>query len=585
MPSVFSHEWDTPAFKGKTSFSTGLYINGQFVDGSSKSEIEVLNPKNDVDIAVGAAQKAFDTVWGLNVSGAQRGELLNKLAALMEEHKSELAALEALDNGKTFGWAHGTDVTFGISVVKYYAGWADKIHGQTIETDEKKLTYTRHEPIGVVVSTITSLYSLLDNPHPMSTGANSAMELPSPPAHMEDRACTRRREHHRPQVLGTHPPHRDPHGPPHPRSRLPPGVVNILTGYGNTVGQAISTHMRIDKVAFTGSTLVGRKVMEAAAKSNLKQVTLELGGKSPNIIFNDADLEQAVNWSAHGIFWNHGQACCAGSRIFVQAGIYDEFLKRFTARAQAIKLGDPFNPETNQGPQVSQIQYDRIMNYIESGKQAGAKVHLGGDRFGTEGYFINPTIFTDTTPDMKIVQEEIFGPVGVVIKSEDEEDVLRQANDTMYGLAAAVFSQNLNRALQTAHKLKAGTAWVNCVNHVHPNVPFGGYKQSGIGRELGEYALHQYVFLLFYFSSLFLEARNPPAQIGLPSEEKLLLAPIVLVHLFPLLDKVLLLPLEMLDPLGLFNPPLMLFVLPTLNLAYVALLFEGPAPTDLITSD
>jgi len=250
--------------------------------------------------------------------------------------------------------------------------------------------------------------------------------------------------------------------------------------------------MKIEKVAFTGSTLVGRKIMEAAAKSNLKDVTLELGGKSPNIIFDDADLDQAVNWASHGIYWNHGQACCAGSRIFVQAGIYDEFLHKFTEKSKSLKVGDPFATDSYQGPQVSQIQYDRIMDYIESGKSEGATVHLGGDRNGEEGYFINPTIFTDTKPHMKIVQEEIFGPVGVVIKFENEEDVIRQANDTVYGLAAAVFSQNINRALTTAHKLKAGTAWVNCVNQLHANVPFGGFKQSGIGRELGEYALKNY---------------------------------------------------------------------------------------------
>jgi len=232
--------------------------------------------------------------------------------------------------------------------------------------------------------------------------------------------------------------------------------------------------------------------MEAAAKSNLKTVTLELGGKSPNIIFDDADLEQAVNWAAHGIFWNHGQACCAGSRIFVQAGIYDKFLKLFTEKAQSIKIGDPFSEGVEQGPQVSKIQYDRIMGYIDSGKEDGATVHTGGDRYGTEGYFINPTIFTNVKPEMKIVQEEIFGPVGVVIKFEDEEDVIRQANDTVYGLAAALFTQNLNRAIETGHRLQAGTVWINCVNQLHAQVPFGGYKQSGIGRELGEYALSNY---------------------------------------------------------------------------------------------
>jgi len=273
---------------------------------------------------------------------------------------------------------------------------------------------------------------------------------------------------------------------------FPPGVVNIVTGYGNTVGNAITHHMKIEKVAFTGSTLVGRKVLEASSKSNLKNVTLELGGKSPNIIFDDADLEQAVNWAAFGIFWNHGQTCCAGSRIFVQEGIYDEFLKRFTEKARSLKVGDPFHPETFQGPQVSETQFNRIMSYIQSGKDAGATVEVGGERHGSEGYFIRPTIFTNTSPDMKIVQEEIFGPVGVVIKFKDAEEVIRQANDTVYGLAAAVFTQNLNRAITTAHRLKAGTAWINCVNQLNSAVPFGGFKQSGIGRELGDYALHNY---------------------------------------------------------------------------------------------
>jgi len=273
---------------------------------------------------------------------------------------------------------------------------------------------------------------------------------------------------------------------------FPPGVFNLIVGYGDTVGQAISEHRGIEKVAFTGSTIVGRKIMEAAAKSNLKNITLELGGKSPNIVFNDANLEQAVGWAAHGVFWNHGQACCAGTRIFVQSGIYDKFLASFTERIKAIKVGDPFTKGVHQGPQVSKGQYDRIMSYIDSGKEQGAKLHIGGGRVGDEGYFIEPTIFTETRPDMKIVQEEIFGPVGVLIKFEDEEDVIRQANDTLYGLAAAVFTQDINRALETVRKLKAGTAWINCVNTLEPNVPFGGFKQSGIGRELGEYALNNY---------------------------------------------------------------------------------------------
>ncbi|KAF5346549.1 hypothetical protein D9756_010091 [Leucocoprinus leucothites] len=486
MPSTFSYKWDTPVYKGSTSFSTGLFINGEFVDGANKTTIDVINPANgqlitkiseateaDVDRAVEAAQKAFDTTWGLNAGGAKRGELLYKLAQLMEEHAEELAAIEALDNGKTFGWAKTVDIAFSIDTIKHYAGWADKNFGQVIETDERKLAYTRHEPLGVVGQIIPWNFPLLMfawKVGPALATGNAIVLKPSEFTPLTAlRMCGLINE-----------------------AGFPPGSVNIVTGYGNTAGNAISSHMHIQKVAFTGSTLVGRKVMEAAAKSNLKNVTLELGGKSPNIIFNDANLEQAVNWAAHGLFWNHGQACCAGTRIFVQEGIYDEFLKKFTEKAKQIKLGDPFGEGTDQGPQVSQVQYDRIMSYIDSGKAEGATAHLGGDRFGNEGYFINPTIFTDTKPDMKIVKEEIFGPVGVLIKFKDEADVIKQANDTTYGLAASVFSQDINRALETAHKLQAGTAWVNCANQLHSNIPFGGFKQSGIGRELGEYALSNY---------------------------------------------------------------------------------------------
>ncbi|KAJ8082691.1 hypothetical protein PM082_008547 [Marasmius tenuissimus] len=483
MSPSFSHEFNTPSFKGKVNFPTGLYINGKFVDGADKSTIEYANGQvvtkiaegtaKDVDAAVDAAQKAFDTVWGLKASGGQRARLLTKLWQAMEAAQQELAALEVLDNGKTFAWAMNVDTQFAIDTIRYYAGWADKIHGQVQETNEDKLTYTRHEPIGVVP------FSFAHTPHsvlmfawkigPALATGNTIVMKPSEFTPLTAiRMCS---------IIN---------------DIFPPGVVNVVTGYGHTVGNAISAHMKIEKVAFTGSTLVGRKIMENAAKSNLKTVTLELGGKSPNIIFNDADLEKAVAWAAHGVFWNHGQACCAGTRIFVQSGIYDKFLQKFTEKSKEIKLGDPFAKDTDQGPQVSQVQYDRIMGYIDSGKEQGATVHLGGDRHGQEGYFINPTIFTDTRPDMKIVQEEIFGPVGVVIKFEDEDDVVRQANDTVYGLAAAVFSQDINKALNTAHRLKAGTAWVNCANTLNESVPFGGFKQSGIGRELGEYALNNY---------------------------------------------------------------------------------------------
>jgi aldehyde dehydrogenase (NAD+) len=486
MPSTFAYEWDTPKYKGQTSFNTGLFIGGQFVDGSNGTTIDVVNPttgkvitsvseatEKDVDIAVEAAQKAFDTVWGLNVPGSRRSQLMWALADAIEKHKEELAALEALDNGKTFHWALVGDLPMTISIIRYFAGWADKLTGQTIETDPTQFTYTIHEPIGVVGQIIPWNFPLLMwawKIAPALATGNTVVMKPSEITPLTAiRMCGILKE-----------------------AGIPDGVVNIVTGYGITAGQAISSHMKIEKVAFTGSTVVGRKIMEAAAKSNLKKITLELGGKSPSIIFDDADLDETIEWATHGLFFNHGQACCAGSRIFVQAGIYDEFIERFIAKAKTIKLGDPFREGTDQGPQISQIQFDRIMGYIQSGKEQGATCILGGDRHGTEGYFINPTIFTNVKPDMKIVQEEIFGPVGVIIKFESEEEVIKEANDTTYGLACAVFTRDINRAIETSRKIRAGTAWVNCIHKFHSQVPFGGYKQSGFGRECGEYALDNY---------------------------------------------------------------------------------------------
>lgn len=245
---------------------------------------------------------------------------------------------------------------------------------------------------------------------------------------------------------------------------FPPGVINIISGFGRVAGAAISSHMDIDKVAFTGSTMVGRQIMKAAAASNLKKVTLELGGKSPNIVFDDADIDNAISWVNFGIYFNHGQCCCAGSRIYVQEGIYDKFLARFKERAQKNAVGDPFHQETFQGPQVSQLQFDRIMSYIEHGKEQGATLEIGGKRKGDKGYFIEPTIFSGVTDDMKIVQEEIFGPVCTISKFKSKEEVVKIGNNTTYGLAAAVHTKDLNTAIEVAHALKAGTVWVNSYN-------------------------------------------------------------------------------------------------------------------------
>jgi len=273
---------------------------------------------------------------------------------------------------------------------------------------------------------------------------------------------------------------------------VPAGVVNIIVGYGPTVGQALASSPRVDKVAFTGSTAVGKKILEEAAHGNLKKVSLELGGKGSNIIFDDADIDNAVAYACQGIFFNHGQTCCAGSRIYVQKGVYDEFAEKFKAATAKLQVGDPFSETTYQGPQVSQTQYDRIMNYVECGVQEGATIITGGKRHGKAGYFIEPTIFGDVTANMKIVKEEIFGPVVVMTKFDTEEEVIDAANDSIYGLASAVFSQNISRGHRVAQALKSGTVWVNCYNELHPNVPFGGFKQSGVGRELGEYAIENY---------------------------------------------------------------------------------------------
>uniref|UniRef100_A0A0W0FR12 Aldehyde dehydrogenase domain-containing protein n=1 Tax=Moniliophthora roreri TaxID=221103 RepID=A0A0W0FR12_MONRR len=509
MPTTFSYDFNTEVFKGKTSFSTGVFINGQFQDGAEGTTIDVINPTNgqlitkiseatpkDVDIAVEAAQKAFDTTWGLNAPGAVRTKLLTKLASAMEACADELAALEALDNGKTFDWAKTVDVPFSIELIRYYAGWADKVILLTTAVEDSCWN-SRLVPVRSMVryKKVKSFHGIIPvrfvSPEVPNSFLSAYGEVMMMCMKIGPALATGNTIILKPSEFT-------------PLSALrmcsifnevgfPPGVINILVGYGNTVGAAISSHMKIEKVAFTGSTLTGRKIMESAAKSNLKNVTLELGGKSPNIIFNDCDLEQACNWAFWGIYWNHGQACIAGSRIYVQSGIYDRFLEMFTEKTKTIKLGDPFASDTYQGPQVSQLQFERIMCYIKAGKEQGATVHYGGEENGGDGYFIKPTIFTNTTHDMKIMQEEIFGPVCCVIKFEDKDDVVRQANDTIYGLGAAVFTQDINCAFDVAHKLKAGSVWVNCINNVNPNVPFGGFKQSGIGREFGQESLQNYV--------------------------------------------------------------------------------------------
>jgi len=485
-PPTFTHEFDHAGYKGKVEIPLGLFINGEYVSSKDGKTIEVINPTNgdklteivegtaaDVDSALDAAREAFDNVWGYNTPGFERGKLLMKIATLMERDADILASIEALDNGKAFSAARGFDVTESAATFRYYGGWADKIHGKVIEQAPGKFAYTKHEPVGVCGQIIPWNFPLLMFSWKIAPALAAGCTVVIKPSELTPLTAA-----YMTKIFT--------------EAGVPKGVINVVCGYGQTVGNALSSSQKVDKVAFTGSTAVGRKVMEEASKSNIKKVTLELGGKGANIIFEDADISEAVKYAAQGIFFNHGQTCCAGSRIFVQRKIYDEFAKKFAEVTQKLKVGDPFETSTYQGPQVSQVQYDRIMNYVECGKQEGATVITGGKRHGKTGYFIEPTIFGDVTSNMKIVKEEIFGPVVVMTAFDTEAEVVKEANSSNYGLASAVFTQNITRAHQVAGQLKCGTVWVNCYNELHPQIPFGGFKESGIGRELGEYALENY---------------------------------------------------------------------------------------------
>ncbi|KAI0806425.1 aldehyde dehydrogenase [Xylaria sp. FL0064] len=476
-------ELKTP-ITGAYTQPTGLFINNEWVEGVDKKTFEVINPateevicsvheatEKDVDLAVVAARKAFDGTWK-HTTPQQRGILLTKLADLTQENLDLLAAVESLDNGKSISMARG-DIGAVAGCIRYYGGWADKIFGQTIDINTDSFHYTKQEPIGVCGQIIPWNFPLLMLAWKIGPALATGNTIVLKTAEQTPLSAL---------VFANL----------IKEAGFPPGVVNIISGFGRVAGAAISSHMDIDKVAFTGSTIVGRTIMKAAAASNLKKVTLELGGKSPNIIFNDADIEQAVSWVNFGIYYNHGQCCCAGSRVYVQEGIYDKFVEAFKKRAEENSVGDPFDHSTFQGPQVSKLQFDRIMGYIEEGKKGGATIATGGERIGDKGYFIKPTIFTNVTSDMKIMQEEIFGPVCALAKFKDEEEVIKLGNDSTYGLAAAVHTRDINTALRVSNSIKAGTVWVNCYNMLHHQLPFGGFKESGIGRELGEAALSNY---------------------------------------------------------------------------------------------
>jgi aldehyde dehydrogenase (NAD+) len=380
--------------------------------------------------------------------------------------------VESLDNGKPVQAAF-FDVNFSIETFRYYAGWTDKIVGQTLPPTNDFFSFTVLEPVGVVGQIIPWNFPLLMWAWKIAPALAAGNTIVLKPAEQTPLSAL-----FAGQLLID--------------AGLPAGVVNILSGYGPTAGAAISNHPDIDKVAFTGSTEIGRIILKAAADSNLKNVTLELGGKSPLVVFDDADLDQAVDIAQVGLFLNQGQCCCASSRLYVHEKVYDEFVKRSTVKSKARKLGDPKDTATEQGPQVDDEQFKKILNYIDIGKKEGAKLQTGGNRWGDKGFFIEPTVFSDVSDEMTIAKEEIFGPVMSILKFSTMEEVIKRANRTTYGLAAGIVTQDINKALTFAHNVRAGTVWVNCYDAFLVNAPFGGFKQSGLGRELGEYGIRQY---------------------------------------------------------------------------------------------
>ena len=463
-----------------------LLIGNRWVAAESGRTFATINPSTgeaicqvaeadavDVDAAVHAAREAFEHGPWRTMNASARGRLLYRLADLIEANAEGLAQLEALDNGKPVSVARAVDVAKTVACYRYFAGWADKVHGKTIPIDGDFLCYTRHEPIGVVGQIIPWNFPMLMMAWKLAPALATGNTVVLKPAEQTPLSALRIGE----LIL---------------EAGFPAGVVNILPGFGPTAGAALASHMDVDKVAFTGSTEVGHLIMEAAARSNLKPVTLELGGKSPNIVFADADLDEAVEGAHMGLFANQGQSCCAGSRVFVERSIYDAFVEKSVARARGRVVGDPFDPRTELGPLVDQSQFDKVMGYIESGRSDGATLACGGDRIGDRGYFLRPTVFADVRDEMKIAREEIFGPVMSILPFHGVDEAVNRANGTPFGLAAAVWTRDIKKALAVSNGVRAGTVWINCYNVLDTRAPFGGFKQSGIGRELGEYGLQQY---------------------------------------------------------------------------------------------
>lgn len=462
-------------------------INGKFVDAASGKTFPTLDPRTgevianvaegdaeDINRAVSAAREAFDNGPWPKMSAYERCRILLRFADLVEKHNDEIAALEAWNNGKLYEQAAKAEVPMFVRLFRYYAGWADKIHGLTVPADGDYHVQTLHEPIGVAGQIIPWNFPLLmfawKVGPALATGNTIVLKT------AEQTPLT--------ALVVAKLLH---------EAGLPPGVLNIVSGYGPTAGAPLASHMDVDKLAFTGSTDTGKTVLELAARSNLKPVTLELGGKSPFIVCEDADINKAVEIAHFALFFNQGQCCCAGSRTFVHERIYDEFLEKSKERALRRVVGDPFKKGVEQGPQIDSKQFEKVLRYIKSGIDSSATLECGGGRLGSKGFFIQPTVFSNVQDDMLIAKDEIFGPVQTILKFKDIDEVIRRANATRYGLAAGVFTNNVSTANTLMRALRAGTVWINCFDVFDAAIPFGGYKMSGIGREKGIYSLHNYL--------------------------------------------------------------------------------------------
>jgi phenylacetaldehyde dehydrogenase len=471
-----------------------LFIDGDWVDAASGRTFTTPNPATgeslatvaegdaeDIDRAVRAARRAFEEGPWARMTPSDRGRLIWRIGDLILEHVDELAQLETLDNGKPYGVAQVADVPLAADLFHYMAGWATKIEGNSINISVPFApganfhAYTLREPIGVVGQIIPWNFPLLMAAWKLGPALAAGNCVVLKPAEQTPLSALRLAE-----LIA--------------EAGVPEGVVNVVTGFGETAGAALAAHNGVDKVAFTGSTEVGKLIVQAAA-GNLKKLTLELGGKSPNIVFSDADPEGAIEGAANAIFFNHGQCCVAGSRLFVQEDRFEDVVAGVTEIAKSIKLGDGMDPETQMGPLVSDEQLQRVTGFLESGKSDGATALTGGGRRGDRGYFVEPTVLTNTRPDMRVVREEIFGPVVVAAPFQTLDDIAQVANDTPYGLGAGIWTKDISKAHLLAKKIRAGTVWINCYNIFDAALPFGGYKQSGWGREMGHQVLESYTEL------------------------------------------------------------------------------------------